>query len=102
MDIFLASEIFCNTMNQEKLGIVLTEFPDCTKRTFGAKGKLGRFLTPVGKELTKGGTRFLFVSLDYKILALYDDELKSAYLASIGESPLKQLEKDAKIDLSWL
>ena len=101
MDGFLASELFWNTMNQRQLGVVLAEFPECTKRTFGAKGKL-RLLSSVGKGLTRGCTRSLYASPDCKILALYDDEIKSAYLASAGEGPLKQLEKDAKIELSWL
>lgn len=102
MDGFLASELFWNAMNQEKSGVILTEFPECTKRTFGTRGKLGQFLLPVGKELTKGGSRFLYASPDQKVLALYDNEVKTAYLASVGKSPLKQLEKDAKIELSWL
>ena len=102
MDGFLASELFWNAMNQRKLGVVLAEFPACTKRTFGAKGKLRRFLPSVGEELTRGCTRSLYASPDRKILALYDDEIKSAYLASAGEGPLKQLEKDAKLELSWL
>ena len=102
MDGFLASELFWNAMGQERMGVVLAELPGCTKRIFGARGRLGRSLFPVGKDLTKGGPRSLFASLDHKILALYDDERKHAHLASMGKAPLEQLEKDAKVELSWL
>ncbi|RKI67961.1 hypothetical protein D7V91_08640 [bacterium 1xD42-67] len=102
IDGFLAAELFWNAMGQEHLGVVLAELSQCTGRTFGAKGRLGRSLSPVGKELTRGCPRSLYASPDHKILALYDGERKTACLASVGEGPLKQLEEDAGIELSWL
>lgn len=102
MDGFLASELFWNAMNRQEQGVVLTGLPKCTKRIFGPKSKLGRCLFPVGKEMTKGGPRFLYASPDHRILALYDDEIKTAYFASVGEAPLKQPEEDAGVNLSWL
>lgn len=89
-------------MNQKAQGVILTELPGCTKRTFSTKGKLERFLSPVENKLTKESPHALYTSPDHKMLALYDSELKTAYLASVGEAPLKQLEKKANITLSWL
>lgn len=102
LDSFLAGEIFWNTMCQESRGVTLTELPECTKRTFGPKGRLGKYLKAVIPSVTKGGRRQLYTTPNYDILVLRDDDMDSTYLASVGNEPLKRLEQEAKIELSWL
>ena len=44
----------------------------------------------------------LYCSPENDIIALYDKQLKTLYAAAVGEEPLRNLEKVAKIKLSWL
>ena len=44
----------------------------------------------------------LYHSLENNIIAVYDKRLKTLYVAAHGEEPLKNLEEETKMGLSWL
>ena len=57
---------------------------------------------PCFHELTMENMQQLYHSPENDIIAVYDKQLKTLYVSASGEEPLKNLEKDTKMELSWL
>ena len=102
IDGFVVTQLFWNIMNREDLGIVLAEIPQCTKQSLSAKGALGKNLIPCFQKLTMENMQQLYHSPENNIIAVYDKRLKTLYVAAHGEEPLKNLEEETKMGLSWL
>ena len=102
IDGFVVTQLFWNIMNREDLVIVLAEIPQCTKQSLSAKGALGKNLIPCFQKLTMENMQQLYHSPENNIIAVYDKRLKTLYVAAHGEEPLKNLEEETKMGLSWL
>ena len=95
LDGFLAAEFLWALACDEKLDLVLWEFPDFEPAMLSEGGKLNPYLSPIAgitDRIAAGNTRMLYQAMDGQAVGLYDSEECTFWFVTKDEAAQEGLE----------
>ena len=95
LDGFLAAEFLWALACDEKLNLILWEFPDFEPAMLSEGGKLKPYLSPIAgitDQIAAGNTRTLYQAMDGQAVGLYDSEECTFWFVTKDEAAQERLE----------
>ena len=95
LDGFLAAEFLWTLACDEKLNLILWEFPDFEPSMLSEGGKLSPYLSSIAgitDQIAAGNTRRLYQAVDEQAVGLYDSEEGTFWFVTKDEATQERLE----------
>ena len=95
LDGFLAAEFLWALACDEKLNLILWEFPDFEPSMLSEGGKLSPYLSSIAgitDQIAIGNTRRLYQAMDGQAVGLYDNEEGTFWFVAKDETVQERLE----------